>query len=182
MINLEDCIELGRLTRTHGIKGQITLRLNSFSFEEIENMEWVYIMVDGLPVPFFVEEFSEKNADTLIIKLEDVDSEPEAKKYSDTQVFIDRNIVQSTHEDLFNNPDLLKGYAVIDKNKGFIGQLDALVEYGENPVVRVLHERTEILIPFQDEFFVAIDNENKAIRVECPDGLLDLYLNDEPEL
>lgn len=175
MINLDDCIELGFLTKPHGIKGHLVLKLNDFSFEEIEEMELVFIMIDGLPVPFFIEEFSERNQNTLIIKLEDVDSEPEARKYSESSVYINKEVL-SQRNSAEPNINLLEGFRVLDTNFGEIGIFDTVLDFESNPVMRVLQNNKEILIPYNEEFVVNINEQNKTIDVNCPDGLLDLYL------
>ncbi len=175
MINLEDCVEIGGLAKPHGIKGHLILKLNNLSFDDIEEMELVYIIIDGLPVPFFIEEFTERNNDALLIKLEDIDSETTARKYSDSTVFIDKAVL-SSQKNTTADPRLLYGYRVIDQNFGDIGVLDTLLDFDQNPVLRILKEKKEILIPFQEEFFVKIDEPKREVYVSCPKGLLDLYL------
>lgn len=174
MINLDDCIELGFLTKPHGIKGHLVMKLKDFSFDEIEEMELVFIMVDGLPVPFFIEEFYERNNDTLIIKFEDIDSEPEARKYSESVVLLERKIITS-NESSETNINLYKGYTVFDHKFGEIGVFDSILDYDKNPLMRVIKHKTEILIPYNQEFIVDISEKEKKFVVECPDGLLDLY-------
>jgi 16S rRNA processing protein RimM len=175
MINLDDCIQLGFLTKPHGIKGHLVLKLNDFSFEEIEEMELVFIIVDGLPVPFFIEEFSERNNNTLTIKLEDINSEPQARKYSESVVYIKRNVLVDSNIE-GTNINAYKGFTVIDNKLGEIGIFDSILDYEKNPIMRVLKHNKEILIPYHQEFIINIHEEDKKIFVDCPEGLLDLYL------
>lgn len=176
MINLDDCIELGFLTKPHGIKGHLVMKLANVSFDEIEEMELVFVMVDGLPVPFFIEEFSERNNDAILIKLADIDSEPEARKYTESVVFLDRNVLIHPRQDQ-PNISIYKGFEVIDKQHGLIGLFESLLDYDQNPVMQILKDRREILIPFNQEFLLEIDEEKHQIHVDCPDGLLELYLD-----
>lgn len=175
MINLDDCVQLGFLTKPHGIKGHLVLKLTDFSFEEIEEMELVFIIVDGLPVPFFIEEFSERNNDTLLIKLEDLNSEPEAKKYSESVVYIERSVLVNSNSE-GTNVNAYKGFIVIDKELGEIGIFDSILDYDKNPIMRVLKQTTEILIPYNPEFIIDVNEDDRKFFVECPEGLLDLYL------
>lgn len=175
MINLDDCIELGFLTKPHGIKGHLVLKLTDVSFEEIEEMELVFVMIDGLPVPFFIEDFSKRNADTILIKLTDIDSESEARKYTKSEVFLNREVLTLPQAQQ-PNINVFKGFKVIDNRCGEIGSFDSLLDYDQNPVMRILKDRIEILIPFNQEFLLEIDEENRHILVDCPEGLLDLYL------
>jgi 16S rRNA processing protein RimM len=175
MINLSDCIELGLLGKPHGIKGQINLKLASLSFDDIQEMELVFVVIDGLPVPFFIEEFSEKNADTILLKFDTVLTESAARKFCDKLVYLDKKFIsQESAEDF--QPNNLVGYTVIDKHFGNIGTFDDVLRLESNSLLRILKGKTEILIPLQEEFIVSINDSAKEIIVDCPEGLLDLYL------
>ena len=76
MIDLSNSICLGTITKTHGIKGQVVLRLDHYGFDDILRLEPVFIEIDGLPVPFFVEAYEEKTTDSLILFFEDMRSKP----------------------------------------------------------------------------------------------------------
>lgn len=175
MINLKDCIEIGQLTRPHGIKGHLIVKLNGFTFDDLEEMELVFIIIDGLPVPFFIEEFSERNSDSLLLKLDAVDSGEEARQYAEATIYIPNNQLSGT-QDHSVNPKLLKGYRVVDETKGDIGIFDDLLDFDQNPVFSVLNHKQEILIPYNEAFITSIDNDLKVIHVNCPDGLLELYM------
>ncbi|MBN2484705.1 MAG: hypothetical protein JXB34_01905 [Bacteroidales bacterium] len=173
-IDLNDCIELGVLGKPHGIRGHIVLKLNKFSFDDIQEMELAFIIIDGLPVPFFIEEFQEKTTDTLLILFDTVNSETLARKLSECRVYIEKKYLEEnslTDKDF----DSLPGYTVIDRQKGNIGLFDSVVDFDSNVVIRVLRGNTEIFIPLQAGFITDINHQLKEIQVDCPDGLLDLY-------
>jgi 16S rRNA processing protein RimM len=173
MINLNDCVEIGLLTKPHGYKGQLILKLHTFSFDEIENMEWAYILIDGLPVPFFISEFSERSADSLIISFEHVKGETEASKLTHKKVFVDKTILPRKFQAALSETSL-KTYTVIDSERGPLGIIDALINHPQNPLLRILNKKQEILLPYQEQFIDKIDHHSKEIFVTCPEGLLDL--------
>jgi 16S rRNA processing protein RimM len=175
MINLSDCIELGVLGKPHGIKGHLILKLNSLSFDDIQEMESVFIIIDGLPVPFFIEEFSERSPETLLIKFDTIYSESDARKISDRNLFIEKKFIQKHQHVDFPN-DSLVGYLVNDKHFGNIGIFDSVINLETHALMRILKGKIEILIPLQQEFIVSIDDTKKEIFVDCPSGLIDLYL------
>ena len=51
----EDCYYLGKITKTHGFKGNLILHLDTDEPELYENLESVFIERDGMLVPFFFE-------------------------------------------------------------------------------------------------------------------------------
>jgi hypothetical protein len=57
MINLDVCIELGIITKTSGFRGYLVLKLNNLSFDDVEEMEQVFVLIDGLPAPSFLRNY-----------------------------------------------------------------------------------------------------------------------------
>lgn len=174
MINLTDCIEIGRFTRSHGYKGDLILKLKGFNFDEIIDMEWVFVLIDGLPVPFFIENFSERSTDSILVKIEDVDSIDKTPELINTPVYLSNDIIQNSELSSTGLNSKI-GYAIKDTNHGFLGAFDSVIESAQNPLIRILDKRKEILLPIQDEFILDINDDKKEITVSCPPGLLDLY-------
>jgi 16S rRNA processing protein RimM len=174
MVNLNDCIEIGQFTRLHGYKGQVILKLNSFNFDEIEDMEWVFVLIDGLPVPFFISEFSERNSESLLVNLEDIRSIDKAKPLVNAKVYIKVQDLKTNGKPKSRFP-LSIGYKVIDKTKGYIGIFDSFIDNADNPLLCIMNNKKEILLPLQEEFLISIDDNLKEIIVNCPSGLLDIF-------
>jgi 16S rRNA processing protein RimM len=174
MISLDDCIELGLIAKPHGYKGQLILKLNKLSFDEIEEMEWVYILIDGLPVPFSISEFGERSNDSLFILLNNINSEEKARSICNCKAYIQKDIVNAKNS-LSLSLFLVEGYTVIDNTAGKIGVVDSVIENAQNPLLRILDFKKEILLPLQEDLLVRIDKKSKEIFVNCPKGLLEIY-------
>jgi 16S rRNA processing protein RimM len=174
MIDLTDCLVLGTLTKTHGIRGQVILRLNNLGFEDILKMESVFIEIDGLPVPFFIDEYSERNPESLILTLEDVNSENKVKNLINNRVFVKSNTVKKSVI-LVNEPENYLGYKVIDASFGEIGILDEVLEIRQNPLFKIIKGKKEVLLPIQAEFILKINPKQKTILVKMPSGLTELF-------
>lgn len=174
MINLSDCIELGKLLKPHGVKGQLILKLNNFSFDDIKEMEQVFIIIDGLPVPFFIEEFQERNTENLIIKFQDIFSENIAKELVNSAVYLDKKYVEKKRLSILTVSDLI-GFSVVSIDGDKIGILESVLDYEQNPLMQIINKKKEILLPLQSEFVISYDIKAKEIIVNFPEGLLELY-------
>ena len=65
-----------------------------------------------------------------------------------------------------------------DKENGFIGTLvDVLENSNGHDTLQLDFNGKEVLIPFVDRFILQIDEEKQEIKVDLPEGLLDLYLS-----
>jgi 16S rRNA processing protein RimM len=173
MIDLTNCIAIGTIIKTHGVRGQIVLRLNHYEVKDIHTMELVFIIIDGLPVPFFISSFDIKDMHQLILTLEDVENEGDAEELADSIVFIPAKNIH-LKDLLTGNPYELIGYEVFDTILGKLGILAEITNTDTNPLLRVTDKKKEILIPVQPAFIHEIDELKKVIHVQIPAELIDL--------
>ncbi len=84
----------GRTQKPYGIRGgEIIILFSKAEYAEVD-CEYYLLEIDGIPVPFFVEEFTFTTDRTARVKFEDVDDENTASKYVNTDVFIPRKTVK----------------------------------------------------------------------------------------
>ncbi|MFA6702665.1 MAG: ribosome maturation factor RimM [Dysgonamonadaceae bacterium] len=171
MIFKEDLILIGKLLKPHGIKGEITLLFEKEIYTEIDT-PYYFFELDGIFVPFFVEEIWLITNISARVKFEDIDAETTAAKYSNTLVFIEHKNVHS-----FDLPDddwnSLIGYTVEDQSGIALGVIDAVDSSTLNVLFIVKKDDVELLIPATEDFITEIDDEKRLIRMELPDGLID---------
>jgi len=51
----EDCYFLGKITRKHGLSGNLILKLDTDQPEIYKKLESIFVEINGLLVPFFIE-------------------------------------------------------------------------------------------------------------------------------
>ena len=72
-----------------------------------------------------------------------------------------------------NNNYIFIDYLIYNNNS-IIGKIIDVVENKNQDLFEVVYNEKRILIPLIDEFVVNIDNENKKIIMNLPEGLTDL--------
>ena len=77
MITREELIRIGRFNKPHGVKGELSFTFTDDVFDRTE-CSYIVCEIDGIFVPFFIEEYRFKSDTTALIKLEDVDNEADA--------------------------------------------------------------------------------------------------------
>lgn len=172
MLKKEDCYRLGTIIKTHGIKGELVIRLNYLIAEDIIEMESVFLEVEGLLVPFFIEDIHSVSSQSCIIKFERLDTEEKALEFTGCNVYSDN--IKPENPDATATPEQFTGYSIKDSETGFSGEISEVLDVTDNPLFRVLHEGREQLIPAQQEFIIRIDTKKKIIFVRLPGGLLDI--------
>jgi 16S rRNA processing protein RimM len=167
---------LGVFLKTHGVEGQLILKLFFFAEEELEKGEPVFVEIDGIPVPFFISDFRFLSDHTALVKLDEKDSSEEASEFVNCRVFVEREMPFLPEEADDQKYDRLRGFRVVDDKSGDTGTLQEIVIYPENPVMRIDRGGSEILVPFHDDIVRKIDYESCIITISAPEGLIDLFM------
>ncbi len=172
MINKDNCILLGTLTKPHGTRGSLIVRFSGLKAEDIKKRGLVFVEIDGLPVPFFIESFQEKTEDTVILKIEGIDTENKAREFLGYPVYVmkDQIRIKTASKKIQD----IKGYQVIDKHLGFIGFAEEVVEMAKNPLLSVINGEKEFLVPVHEDIILEVNDKEKIIRIDAPEGLFDL--------
>jgi 16S rRNA processing protein RimM len=173
MIRKEDNLLLGTITRSHGTKGSVLLRLRNIKPEDIKKRESVFVDVDGLLVPFFIDEFKTATNDSVILKFGNIDSETEARSFAGSEVFISPHQIKISRKSKAEI-NSLKGYTVIDKKLGFIGKAGEMAGISNNPLIEIVHGGGKWLLPFHEDIILEINVQKREILIEAPEGLFEI--------
>lgn len=172
MIKKEDVFKIGLFTKPHGIKGEIGLMTSSDVFDDSEDL-YIVCDMDGILVPFFVEDYRYKTDNVILLKLKNVDDEQAVREFSNREVFYP---LDKMEDDLIGDItwDSFIGYQVVDEAIGELGAITDVDESTINVLLQINHKGKEILLPAAEELILSADHENKTLTVSVPEGLLDL--------
>ncbi|MDX9704370.1 MAG: ribosome maturation factor RimM [Weeksellaceae bacterium] len=169
-----DCYYLGKITKKHGFKGNLIVHLETDNPELYENMESVFIETNGILVPFFFETIGPHSKNKLLVKFEDISAE-ESEKLINRSLYLPLETLPELNGTDFYYHDII-GYKVIDAQKGEIGSIKNVNDSGIQALFEIDYNGKEILIPVVDEWILEVNKTEKFIKVETPEGLIDLYL------
>lgn len=173
-MNAEKLRHIGKIVKLHGFEGNALIIFDEAYLKKISKTEWVFLSIDGLPVPFFIIKFDLRSDTSAIIKLSDIDTSEEMEKLLGCEV----SIIESGRARKTNNLSQtdIADYSVIDEKAGEIGKATTVLNFNDNLVIQVFKGDREILIPVAEEIILNIDDTQKIISVSLPDGLIDLNL------
>ncbi len=165
--------EIGYISKTHGLKGHIILRLNELINIDEEAIKSIFLDINGSQVPYFIEECRPNNTG-YIVKLETIDTVDTSKKLIGKKAFALSDFILEEDESLKE----FIGYAIIDTKLGNIGNIADVDEKTDNAIIKVIHPTgVEIILPFNDDFIIEIDDDLKTIEFNAPEGLIEMYLS-----
>ncbi|MDR2058171.1 MAG: ribosome maturation factor RimM [Dysgonamonadaceae bacterium] len=171
MIRREDLIKIGEFKKPHGIKGEISFSFTNDSFNKCER-PFLFCELDGVFVPFLLEEYRFSSTSTALVKLKTIDSEQKARLLCLKEVYFLKEYITGFPSNKSFTWDYYIGFILIDKYKGKIGLILDVDESTINILFVVQKDGEEILIPATNEFITGIDEEQKTLYMELPEGLL----------
>ena len=172
----DDCYELGYISKTKGLDGEVYVQLDVDEPEDYENLESVFIEIKKNLVPYFIQyiDFQDKK---VVISFEDIETLDQAKELVGSKLFLPLNNLPPLEEGQFYYHEVIN-FKIIDQNLGELGTIIQIYETGNQDLIAMQFQGKEILIPLVDDFIVKIDRENNILFVNLPEGLIDIYLEE----
>ncbi|MFO8235452.1 MAG: ribosome maturation factor RimM [Bacteroidales bacterium] len=174
-MELEDTRKTGRILKTHGREGELLVHTDFDLPDTFTKVESIFIMIDGQVVPFFIESAIIKSSKTAAVKLEDIDTLEEAYELTGNEWHLEKKTFTSLFEASPKNADWLTGYTVIDQEGNIIGEIVNIENIPSNTLLMVKTQDNDFhRIPFNEEKLFYVDENKKIIKINIPEGLLDL--------
>ena len=170
MIKSEEVYRIGKLSKPHGIKGEISLMFQDDVFDRVE-AEYLVLGIDGILVPFFMEEYRFRSDELALVKFEDIDSQERAAELTGCEVFFPRALAELDDNEELSYAQIV-GFEIVDDN---LGKSVGVIASVDNSTDNVLFElENGGLIPVADDWIKNIDGNKRQIVMTLPEGLLDL--------
>lgn len=174
-----DCICIGSLLKVHGIKGELSVQFEPrwISKKSFKKQKFLFAEIyneDDL-VPFLVETKEISPSGSGRIKFSDYDTSDDVKYLTNKKLFVPAELFSKNY--LHNaDPGSLTGYLAKDKKTGEIGVVDSILENSQQQTLVIKKDEMEILIPLVEEFILKIDQKEKILYMDIPEGLTNLNL------
>lgn len=179
MIKKEEVYKIGIFNKPHGIHGELQFTFTDDVFDRVE-CDYFICLLDGIFVPFFIEEYRFRSDSTALVTLEGIDSAERARMFTNTEVYFPVKYAEEV-EDGELSWNYFIGFRIEDVDHGDLGEIVDVDTTTVNTLFVVDYNDDELLIPAQEEFIVGIDQQNRLITVDLPEGLLNLDECDDLE-
>ena len=135
---MEDLLQVGVITGTHGLKGEVKVFPTTDDKERFLDLEEVLLDTGDELLELKVEycKFFKK---FVFVKFEGLDDINEVEKYKRCPLLVTRDNAVELEEDEYFVADLL-GLTIVDDSGVTIGKLENVIETGANDVYEVLTE------------------------------------------
>ncbi|NMB96893.1 MAG: 16S rRNA processing protein RimM [Clostridiaceae bacterium] len=167
-------LEIGKIVKTHGVKGELKVLPLTDYVERFFDLKWAFVgnEDDNLRKYSFEKVRLQKNL--VIVKFRGINNKTEAEVLKDNFIKVDRENAIKLPEDTFFICDII-GCEVLDEDTGNkLGVVYEVLQTGSNDVYVLKSDNSkEILIPALKTVVKKVSLEDQKIWVKLPLGLLD---------
>ncbi|WP_419870063.1 ribosome maturation factor RimM [Chryseobacterium sp. CT-SW4] len=170
----EDCYLLGKITRRHGLSGNVILKLDTDQPELYNKLESIFVEINGLLVPFFIEKTSWSKSDALNISFK-----------NSTEALVDQSLGKNVYLPLSTLPPLsgkqfyyheVIGFSILDAENNHCGIIRSVNDQTAQNYFILDLEGKEIVVPIIKDWILELNRDEKFIKMQLPDGLMDVFL------
>jgi len=162
----EQMVLVGKILKTHGIKG--LLKLQSYMHDPKDIFNYPTLYNKDLTKEYHIKFKNPKNQNTFIVSINDTTDLEEAEKFRSLELYIKRSELPKTKSDEFYYTDLI-GLNVLTDNKKK-GKILKVADFGAGSMLEIKWENgEEETIPFNDNFIKEINLKEKYIKIILPE-------------
>ncbi len=179
MAGYENLQQIAQVLKSNGTDGELVMGFREIAPEDINLNEPVFIIFDGLPVPFYIESFAKRGNTKALVRLTDICSMEDVEEIAGKPVFIEaENLPEMSLEE--DGYAALVGWMVLtpenaddmDSDIYEVGEITDFIDIPNNPCIEVETENGAIMIPLHEDLILSLDPEYQEIIMQIPAGLL----------
>lgn len=170
----EDCYLLGKITRKHGLSGNVILKLDTDQPELYNKLESIFIEINGLLVPFFIEKSSWSKQDALNILLKN-STEALVEQVLGKNVFLPLDTLPKLTGKQFYYHEVI-GFEVFEADGKTCGKIVSVNDQTAQHYFILEMAQKEVIIPIIKEWIIEVNREENFIKMKLPEGLIDVFL------
>ena len=181
MAGSDNLQQIAQVLKSNGTDGELVMGFREIAPEDINLNEPVFIVFDGLPVPFFIESFTKRGNTKALVRLTDICSMEDVEEITGKAVYVSEESLpeMSFEEDGYAaligwillapvGEDLSEESMEVEE----VGEITDFIDIPNNPCIEVDTKNGAVMIPLHEDLILSVDPENLEIVMQIPAGLL----------
>ena len=169
---MKDLVAIAKIIKTRGLRGELAADVLTDFPERFDDLKRVFAVCgEGSAAELVIEKFWFQK-DRIILKFAGFDSIEAAETLRNCEICVPESEAVALEEDEFFDWQL-EDCAVETVEGEKIGIVTEVMRTGAAEILVVKSAEKEFLIPFAESICIDVDVENKLIRIDAPEGLLD---------
>ena len=176
MAGYDNLQQVAQVLKSNGTDGELVMGFREIAPEDINLKEPVFIVFDGLPVPFYIESFTKRGNTKALVRLTGIGSMEDVEEITGKAVYIEEDqLPEMSLED--DGYAALVGWMLLTPAENEealieVGEITDFLDIPKNPCIEVETENGAVMIPLHEDFILSVDPEYQEIIMQIPAGLL----------
>jgi 16S rRNA processing protein RimM len=171
---MDQLIKIGHIAAAHGVEGQLVLQHNLGRKTDLPGVDAFFLETqEGRFLPYFPAEVKGRSESESLIRVEGITNREKALSLLKKGVWLETSLAQKLADK--SAPIALLGFSVLDQGK-LLGSVLEVIEQPAQILLRLDVEGKEVLAPLHEGTLEGIDHKKRLIKLNLPEGLLDIYL------
>ena len=168
----QDCFYLGKIVSKFSFKGEVLLKLDSDEID-FKKLKTIFLEIDGAIIPYSIDNIKLHKSSLLRIRFENIDNEEKANKIIKIKTYLPIKDLPKLNGNKFYYHEITN-FMVLDLTLGEIGKVLKVNDQTSQPIIVVINNNSEIMIPLVDDFLIDINRDKKTLTFNLPEGLTTL--------
>ena len=169
-----DLFLLGKLTKPFGFHGELVLWMDADNPQQYHPLASFWVEPAQGFVPHFVTSMR-PHGDRFVVRLEGVDSEEQATKWSGKSIYLPLSALPELDETQFYLHEVVGWQAKHMETGESAGTILRVLEHGPYPLLETDWEGNIALLPLPAEIPIRVDRAERVLWLIWPEGLLDVF-------
>jgi len=168
----EKLIPVGKIIKSHGIKGELKVSIYNKNSETLVNGLIVWFNFDNKFKNYQIK-YVRGSIKNTIVKLNQIENIDQIGFLISKEIFVSRNDFPAVSGNNYYLSDLI-GMKILDKNERSLGIVIDVLNLPAHDVILIEYKGKEVMIPNVDDFIKLFDFKNNIIRVKNIKTLFEL--------
>lgn len=177
MIDTSTLTAIGRVTKTHGIAGEMSAEVYRPEVASPRTVPVLFFCLEGIQVPFFVRDSRPRGSHGCLFSLDGVNSDTEAAPFVGMEFYAEEKYLDHSQEDDdedYLTLDDLIGYTLCDMDAQHpVGVIAGVDDSTDNVLFEVdTPQGAQVLVPAATELVLDVDPDTQTLVMNIPQGLI----------
>ena len=170
----KDCFFLGIITKKYSFKGEMIIKFEGDYSKIYTSLKSIYVESFDSLICFKINKLQKHKSFFLRVLIDGINNENDAEKILNKNVYLPLSLLPPLSGKNFYYHEIYNFVAVDNKEKK-IGVIKSVKDMKKQSLFIIDHKGTEIFVPIHNDLIENIDREQKKIKINLPEGLIDIF-------
>ena len=172
-MKLNDFYYLGKITKKFSFRGEVIIFLDTDSPEFYYNIKKLFIKINDVLTPFNISSVKPNKTNRIRVKINGIDTENDTEKLINKEIYLPIESLPKTDKNSFYYHEII-GFTIIGKDNKKVGNITGVNDQSPQHLLEINVSGKKSLIPMNDKLIIKVDKKNKIMKMDLPDGILDI--------